>query len=100
MSGHQPKTGHPLDPYKTILPPGGTGIQQVPPGYEGVALEEVRSALGNGADERMWPPGLSPGQAVARLVAILEEVRETERLQAEEDAKRLFPDLWPEEGYR
>jgi len=30
-------------------------------------LDEIRSVLGNGADEELWPPGLSLAEAVTRL---------------------------------
>ena len=30
-------------------------------------LDAVRAALGNGADEAAWPPGLTLSEAVARL---------------------------------
>ena len=30
-------------------------------------LDDIRAALGNGADEDAWPPGLSIAEAVARL---------------------------------
>jgi len=30
-------------------------------------LDEIRSVLSNGADEELWPPGLSLSEAVARL---------------------------------
>ena len=32
-------------------------------------LESVRRGLGNGADDEIWPPGLSAGQAVSQLVS-------------------------------
>lgn len=55
------------------------------------ALEEVRAALDQGADESLWPPGLTPGQAVARLVervAILEAALRDAR-------RRIDPSLSP-----
>lgn len=57
---------------------------------EAVALDAVRRALGYGADERIWPPGLSIAQSVARLVAILDCIREADRMQAEEEVDRAW----------
>lgn len=37
-------------------------------------LEAVRAALGHGADEEAWPPGLTLPEAVARLRAMPAEV--------------------------
>jgi len=38
-------------------------------------LEEIREALGHGADETAWPPGLTMGQSVRRLVGLVHDLR-------------------------
>ena len=38
-------------------------------------LEEIREALGHGADETAWPPGLTMGQSVRRLVGLVQDLR-------------------------
>ena len=38
-------------------------------------LEEIRAALGHGADEVAWPPGLTVGQSVRRLVDLVHDLR-------------------------
>jgi len=39
----------------------------------------VDNALGNGADEALWPPGLTRGEAVARLVRALSTIEARDR---------------------
>ena len=38
-------------------------------------LEEIREALGHGADETAWPPSLTMGQSVRRLVGLVQDLR-------------------------
>jgi len=45
----------------------------------------IDTALRNDADPRLWPPGLTRAQAVARLVRIVETMREAERMQIEQE---------------
>ncbi|MBU6287619.1 MAG: hypothetical protein KGS10_05600 [Chloroflexi bacterium] len=40
-------------------------------------LDLIRAALGNGADEDLWPPGLTLVEAVASLVARYRALRRT-----------------------
>lgn len=48
-------------------------------------LDEIRAALGNGADEALWPPGKTLGEAVKWLA---EAEERAERAEAERDATR------------
>lgn len=54
-------------------------------GEAGQRLAEVDDAMLNGTDHHLWPPGLTRAQAVARLVRIVEAMREAERMQAEQE---------------
>ena len=38
-------------------------------------LEEIRNALQNGADDNLWVPGMTLGQAVKRLTEIVYDLR-------------------------
>ena len=38
-------------------------------------LDDVRSVLMWGADERLWPPGLSMGQSIARIIDRLDDAQ-------------------------
>jgi len=42
---------------------------------KGKVLDEIRTALGNGADEALWPPGKTLGEAVKLLATMPFEVR-------------------------
>ena len=41
--------------------------------------ESIRAALGHGADENLWPPGLTVAEAVARLVGQVATAKDEER---------------------
>jgi hypothetical protein len=52
-------------------------------------LAEIDDALGNGADEELWPPGLTRAEAIARLVPLRQD---------QADAASDFPVPLPEPG--
>ena len=55
---------------------------------EARAAEGVRDALGHGADEEAWPPGMTLGEAVAELRLVLAE-RTRQMLRLREALARL-----------
>ncbi|MFA6235380.1 MAG: hypothetical protein WC824_14485 [Bacteroidota bacterium] len=40
------------------------------------SIAGVDEALGNGADEQLWPPGMTRGQAVARQIEMLQQIED------------------------
>ena len=61
-------------------------------------MDAVRAALGNGADESVWPPGLTVEEAVERLRAEVRADRAAVVAWLREVSERRFPRNEREQG--